>query len=171
MSSVNVRIKIDTSYMDMLDKALPSRVESAVQQAAEDVVKRIKKNWSKVSPSAAGDPPAYVTGFLEDSIKIGKYRDRLGQFSNTKNATQVRVVVEAEYAAALEFGHVYNNGRVLAARPYLRPAIMWMEDGYAEYFKNIFYFDAGINRDYEKEWSFYDRWEDNGEFVFSGGAG
>lgn len=62
-------------------------------------------------PSPPGEPPNRDTGQLDQSITARK-----------TGALTSETAVQAPYAAAQEFGHVYEDGRVLPERPYMRPA-------------------------------------------------
>jgi len=68
------------------------------------------------TPSAAGTPPNNDTGVLADSIAALQFVERKGDIV-------VRVVADAPYAAAQEFG----NSK-LPERPYMRPAAAKMRD-------------------------------------------
>jgi hypothetical protein len=65
--------------------------------------------------SAPGEPPAVDKGDLRRSIG----RELVGN--------RWRVGTSEKRAAALEYGHVYANGRVLAPRPYFRPSAKKLE--------------------------------------------
>ena len=66
--------------------------------------------------SAPGEPPAVDAGRLRSSIGHEEVQ-LLGE------TISIRVGTNVEYAAALEFGNVYKNGRVLLPRPFMRPAL------------------------------------------------
>ena len=67
--------------------------------------------------SAPGEPPAVDLGDLRRSIGREQVEDTW------------RVGTGLARAAALEFGHRYKDGRVLAPRPYMRPAVKRLPEG------------------------------------------
>ena len=105
-----------------------ARVDDAVVGSAMelrgDVVKRIQRGpatgtvYEKYDPrrthqsSAPSEAPASDQGGLVRSVLF----DKVGQMSATVGSDLV-------YARALEFGHVYEDGRVLEARPAWVPAV------------------------------------------------
>lgn len=125
MSDV-LKVVIDTSVLDQLEREMPGKADKFIGQIAFDVEARAKALMSggrsgrayrvpgtsgvMYTASAPGEPPAVVTGALKNSI-------------NAKREGKMRwvVTVGAEQAAALEFGYSPRN---LAPRPYLRPAII-----------------------------------------------
>lgn len=159
MSSVSTMIRLDTSNLDQIMKNLDKNTTAILNKAAGDMYTHIITSWSKVSPSAEGATPARVTGNLEGSIVIGTPR-KGGEFTRYlgTDATSITIEARAEYAAALEYGSVR-----VGARPFMNPALQWLAQRYPKYFKDtLITFRAGVDRDGEREWSFYDRWEDNG---------
>ena len=110
---------VDTSGLDFIDRTAPEIVDQAVKQTVEEVAQDIKQNWSESSPSAPGQPPAIVTGYLDSTIRVLR-RDALGRFATVQNAKVWTIRAEAEYAMALEFGNPVTGA---APRPFLRPAI------------------------------------------------
>lgn len=67
-----------------------------------------KNNMSTSSPSAPGSPPGVDTGNLKGSIKVGEV-----------TADHAILEANADYAGYLEFGT-----RRMAARPFMRPAVL-----------------------------------------------
>ena len=102
-------ISLDVRALRELERRLPGKADEIVGKIALDLEADIKSNFSRVSPSAPGDPPGIDTGLLKNSIQARRKRPMLW-------------IVQAgtEYAAALEFGYPARN---LAARPFIRPAI------------------------------------------------
>lgn len=62
-------------------------------------------------PSAPGEPPNLDTGVLTAGI-----------VARSTGPLKAETVSTADHAAAQEFGHTYDDGRVLPERPYMRPA-------------------------------------------------
>lgn len=67
-----------------------------------------KNNMSTSSPSSPGSPPGIDTGNLKGSIKVGEVTDN-----------HAVLEANANYAGYLEFGT-----RRMAARPFMRPAVL-----------------------------------------------
>lgn len=111
--------KVDTSGLDFVEKEAPIIIDEATRQTAQDIADSVKENWSASSPSAPFTPPAVVTGYLDSTVKVVK-RDAAGRFAVLKNTVSWTVRVEAEYAAALEFGNPVTGA---APRPFLTPAV------------------------------------------------
>lgn len=84
---------------------LESRFETAIKEVAEVGQKSAKALVSGPSPSAPGNPPGIITGYLRDSITLAQ-QDRYHWI----------LLAGAHYALYLEFG-TYK----MAARPFMRP--------------------------------------------------
>ena len=105
------------------------RVGKAVLKTAvslrTDVIRRVQKGpasgrtYGKHTASAPGEAPATDQGSLAESIHFNK----IGTMTATVNS-------DAVYAAALEYGHTYDDGRVIEPRPYFTPAIEAIRDTY-----------------------------------------
>jgi hypothetical protein len=101
-------------------------VDKSIGQSAESIVNRIRYNWSPSPPSDAGNPPAVVTGNLDGSIRADNTgRDTAGQFAKGADIVSWFIRVNAEYAAALEYGFAARN---LAPRPFIAPAVLAEQD-------------------------------------------
>lgn len=174
MSNALARIKLDLSPMDKLDRNLNRELEGVVEQAAYDMVDYIQENWSDSSPSQEGSPPASrnagTSGFLADRVyvKTDKFRGIGGRFVSSNQAISATVVADTEYAAALEYGHFYTNGRYLAPRPFMRPALLWLAQDYPKRFTSVIYHAAGLSKAGGREDFDYD---DNGARNFNMNAG
>ena len=100
-------IQVDYSGLDELQQRLPE-IEAAIAAALTvEIEAEIRQGWSAESPSAAGDPPAQVTGELAASVET--------QQNGMNNS---RIGTSLEYGPMLEFGTAE-----MAARPWLRPAV------------------------------------------------
>lgn len=137
---MQVTFKANTTVLDLLDKNAPKITDRAVREVLEKVKDTIRDNWSAESPSSPGNPPAVVTGYLDQSLKVQR-RDILGRFSTPGNTTSWSLKVNAEYGAALEFGRPEIN---LAPRPFLRPAIKGVEKALGDRIKIGFRFVGGV---------------------------
>jgi hypothetical protein len=100
-------ISADFSKLETLSARLGGLEHQIAEQLAERVIAHIAANWSAVSPSAAGEPPAAVSGALGGSIS-----------TEAGPSGGVRVGTNLAYGRALEFG----TSRMVA-RPWLRPAV------------------------------------------------
>lgn len=119
---MKVHLKSDLSLLDKVDRNIVTLSDKTMGQAAESIIDRIQKNWSMVSPSSPGEPPAIVSGTLSESISTDNAgRNALGQFATAENAVAHYIRVMTDYALALEFGYAARN---LDPRPYMLPAIM-----------------------------------------------
>ena len=108
-----------------------TRVGKAVLKTAvslrTDVIRRVQKGpasgitYGKHTASAPGEAPATDQGGLAESIHFNK----IGTMTATVNS-------DAVYAAALEYGHTYDDGRVIEPRPYFTPAIEAIRDTYVK---------------------------------------
>lgn len=83
-------------------------------------------------PSKPGEPPNLDTGVLTAGI-------------TARLTGSLKAVAEsaAPYAAAQEYGHRYDDGRVLEERPYMRPAAKTVRK---EYVINVSRAVARVNR-------------------------
>ena len=130
---MTLNIKSDFTILDKGERALMPAVDKSLVQSVESITNRIRYNWSPSSPSSPGNPPAVVTGNLDGSISFDHTgRDALGRFASAENATAIYLRIEAEYAAALEFGDPSKN---LAPRPFLAPAVLAEQDEIGDKFK------------------------------------
>ncbi len=107
---ITVETRRDTTVLDRLLRTAPAMALSETIEAAEDVVKDIRSNWSAASPSAPGAPPAKVTGELDMSLDV--------RVQKASGKVQVAILVFAEHGKHLEFG-TYK----MKARPFVRPAM------------------------------------------------
>jgi len=97
---------------------MPMRITSSLEEIADSIIRDVRSNWSPISPSVRGEPPAIVTGTLDRSLKntVSK-RDILGRFIARGQLKYYRLIeVRAPYAAALELKAGLN-------RPFLGPAV------------------------------------------------
>lgn len=123
---MKVHLRTDLSLLDKVDRNITTLTDKTMGEAAESVIDRMQKNWSMVSPSSPGEPPAIVSGNLADSISTDNTgRNALGQFATTENAIAYYIRVMADYAMALEYGYAARN---LDPRPYMLPAILAEQD-------------------------------------------
>ena len=101
-------IKIAWNGEKLIDSTLRAAGEG-VFEGAMILREKIQTNISVVGPphSLPGEAPHLITGKLQDSVKI----------KGNRNIPEARVVVEAPYALALEFGYAARN---LAPRPFIR---------------------------------------------------
>lgn len=121
---MSMRFIADTSGVDYLLKHADEMADAGAYEAVTGIYDYIRANWSSESPSSPGNPPAMVTGYLDQSIKVEK-RDALGRFASAGKAISWVIRVEAEYALALEFG---NDATNLKARPFFHPAVKAIEN-------------------------------------------
>lgn len=81
---------LDPDYRTMVkvEQDLLKNTGFAVEELAQLLVSEIRGNWSLISPSSRGSPPAMVTGNLDSSVKVEEQgRDDLGRFASTENTT------------------------------------------------------------------------------------
>lgn len=123
-SMMGIKFISDTAGVDYLWKHAEDIALPAVHEATQSIHDYIREHWSSSSPSSPGNPPAVVTGYLDQSIKIER-RDALGRFAIIGNAVSYLIKVEADYALALEFGNSATN---LQARPFFIPAVRAVEE-------------------------------------------
>lgn len=121
---ISVRFHVDNSNLERGDASLLNNIGNELGDIADNVVDYIRSNWSPVSPSEPGKPPAVVTGALDASIRADKTgRDVLGRFAGRENTTAWFVRAgdkTAWYAADLEEGRESTN---LLPRPFIEPAL------------------------------------------------
>lgn len=106
------RMEIDRRALDRLQRAIPTMADQVVPVVTAEIVRRIQERWSRGAPSSPGQPPAVVTGLLRNSIQM-----------RPAGRDAMWILVGTEYAVPLEFGT-----RRMAARPFLWPAMRWMQD-------------------------------------------
>lgn len=116
--------KFSTAGADYLLTQADDIAEESVGEVLDNIEADIKDNWSSSSPSDPYNPPAVVTGYLDQSIKTER-RDERGRFASFGNAKRWELRVEADYGLALEFG---VPERMLIERPFFLPAIYRAED-------------------------------------------
>lgn len=122
-----MEIYLNTAVLDQLDREMDGRADKAVGKIAFEVESKAKQLMQggrsgrtyrvpgtkrTYTASAPGEPPAVVTGNLKNSIQTKREKMRVWA-----------VLVSAEYAADLEYGHRTDEGGYVAPRPYLRPAV------------------------------------------------
>jgi HK97 gp10 family phage protein len=105
-----IKVQLDKARLDDLAKNFPDRVDAVSEKVAGDIVAYIHAHFSRTAPhpSRPGDPPAVLTGELKKCVKVRRVKHRY-----------YHVVVNAEYARYLEYGTA-----IMAARPFMRPAVM-----------------------------------------------
>lgn len=123
---IKMKWSIETSGLDFLEENADDLASMSTREAVEWVGDYIQGNWSDNAPSSPGNPPALITGGLEDSISIEQSRDGGGRFAKGWS-----IIFKAPYAAALEFGYGPRN---LKPRPYVRPAIIAAKEVIADFF-------------------------------------
>lgn len=111
--------RLNTSVLDFYNANAKAVLIEATRMTVDSIKADIQSSWSGESPSEPGTPPATVSGYLNDSIKVIR-RDSAGRFSVLDSAVAWTLTVESEYGAAQEYGRPEIN---LAPRPYLRPAL------------------------------------------------
>ena len=125
MPGITVKFERKSSLLEKLRKRVPENAAQITQDAANDAADYMRSHWSSVSPSAPGEPPAVVTGMLDASIEV------VPTGSGAKPTQELRV--QAWYASYLEYGT-----KNMAARPFIRPAMLWLEKSYRSRFKKVF---------------------------------
>lgn len=120
--------QVGPSLLDRLLRGdLVRNTADVTNEAAQDMEKDIRSNWSKSSPSAPGQPPAVVTGALDASVMA------VPEQSLSTGKVTATVQVRDKKARHLEYGT-----RKMAARPFLRPAIQRAKRGHGKRYKVIF---------------------------------
>lgn len=118
---MNIKFFKDTAILDGMVNNQSAYLNPALEATANAVVDYIRGGWSSSSPSSPGQPPAIVTGNLDESVHAENTgRSGAGTFAKGSAVQSWFVQVEAEYAAALEFGSPSTN---LAPRPFISPAL------------------------------------------------
>jgi len=119
---MKIKMKSDFTILDGGMRRLQPMVEKTMSESVESIINRIRYNWSSASPSSPGQPPAVVSGNLDESIKSDNTgRSSAGQFAKGSDISMWFIRVEADYGAALEYGDPSKN---LAPRPYIAPAVL-----------------------------------------------
>ncbi len=124
----DIKIELNTAILDRMDREMDGKADKAVGKIAFEAESKTKQlmqggRTGRVYPvpgspgrtytaSAPGEAPAVVTGMLKSSIQAKREKNRVWA-----------VLVSAEYAADLEYGHRTDEGGYVAPRPYLRPAV------------------------------------------------
>ena len=103
-----MKIILDTRKLDSLNAR--ATAERLVQKLAQDTEGYIKDNFSPVSPSEPGQPPAVDTGNLKNLL-----------LAEPENPLRWVVNSGAEYSLDLEYGT-----HKMAERPFLLPAFHWI---------------------------------------------
>lgn len=124
--------KFDDDDLSALESRIEGRLDEIVQKMAQDTADFIDSNWSAVSPSEPGNPPAIVTGTLRDSVEIDSQgRDLKGRFASSGDVRAWAIRVTAPYAGYLEPPGWLD-------RPYFQPAIDNTYSRISEYFGGFF---------------------------------
>jgi len=114
---IGVFFKNDLSRLSFLERVFPSRADNFARRLAERTAGIMHGSWSPHSPSSPGNPPAKVSGTLDESIEVVHVGQ--GEWS---------VMVGAPYSGFLEDG----TSR-MEPRPFVAPAAeMAMQDMDAE---------------------------------------
>lgn len=130
---IQMKMTSDLSLLDGGLSRLTPMVDKTMEQVTDSIINRIKYNWSSSSPSTPGEPPAVVTGTLDESVtKDNTGRNAKGQFASGSDITAWYIRVEAEYANALEYGDLSKN---LEPRPFVAPALLAEQDDIGEKFE------------------------------------
>lgn len=130
---MTVVFRQDFSGLNALDRTVPINAGKACKNVAQRAVDEIRNNWSPESPSAPGEPPAMVTGYLDSTVEAeNQGRNALGQFASGDSATSYVVRVKAPYADFLEHGT-----RKMEPRPFLLAAVMRAGDSLPDEFKGV----------------------------------
>lgn len=113
---ITTRIRTDYAGMVAAEGILAKGLENGLKSLAEAIVRDVDSNWSSVSPSMRGGPPAVVTGTLRRSVRI-EARDALGRFTSVGGGNVISMAIRygAPYAGILENGPL--------ERPFLDPAV------------------------------------------------
>lgn len=100
-------MQVKTDGLDRFQQHIAGLADDMVVQIAEAVYAEIQAGWSAQSPSEPDEAPAVVSGELAGSITI-----------EPAAGGEIRVGAAAAHGQILEFGT-----EVMAARPWLRPAV------------------------------------------------
>lgn len=109
MFGINVSVRADRNILNNIAKGIDARTDFVTKEAAQMIVDYIDENWSAISPSEPGNPPAVVTGDLRQSYKITN--------KSSGKISAYEIIYASDHAVHLEFG-TYK----MAARPFLEPA-------------------------------------------------
>jgi Bacteriophage HK97-gp10, putative tail-component len=106
-----IKVTIKDNQLPRLRSAAPDKADRAIGALAQEGKSYVVQSFG-TSPSVAGEPPGVDTGFLRSSVQV-------------QNSGQMRreIRVGADYGAYLEFGTTR-----MAARPYMGPMALWLED-------------------------------------------
>lgn len=128
--TIAIAVRLDDAKLRELIRRAPTLADAALEALAREGEAMIVRSFNTSPPgrtyrirrsrrthvaSRAGYPPNVLTGKLRGSINVRRPR-QLERVINTG---------DTEYAAALEFG---SPSRGLAPRPFMRPAVFWMEE-------------------------------------------
>lgn len=102
---IDIRAHVTPNLFAGVMAQIEARAENAIREVAEVGQKSAKALVSGPSPSAPGNPPGIITGWLRDSITLAQ-QDRYHWI----------LLAGAHYSLYLEFG-TYK----MAARPFMRP--------------------------------------------------
>jgi HK97 gp10 family phage protein len=110
------------AFFDRFD----DQVALATNEVADDLVLDMQANWSGYYPpaSAEGETPAIRSGFLDQSVAVASLA------TPTDAGCEASVRVTAAYAGYLEFGT-----SIMAARPFIRPAVFKMRGRVVGYYR------------------------------------
>jgi HK97 gp10 family phage protein len=106
--------EVASMFIDMSDTC-EAILDEATKSAAEIVLKDAK---NKVPVD---------TGKLRDALEISKEKTKKGKVGYQVRSKKLKDG-GVKYAYAVEFGHKKKSGTVVAAQPYLRPAIEQNKD-------------------------------------------
>lgn len=118
-----VTVQLDTRVLDRMRAEAEMKVSTACGEAAAAAVEDMRAHWSGHYPpaSSAGQPPAVRSGHLDASIEL------------IPDGRTGRIIhVKAAYASYLEYG----TSR-MAARPFMRPALMRARRTFGSRFKPV----------------------------------
>lgn len=105
-------------FLIKFNNELTDAMKAITLDATNEMLDLVTKYQTKEQgPSAPNQPPHQFTSRLADSLPEARDVD--------SSPTRIVGIIGStvEYAAALEFGYRYDDGRYLAPRPYVRPAV------------------------------------------------
>ncbi len=117
---IKFSVKIDKVKLEAINRQSPQKASQIVRAMALDGQRDVQQSFG-TSPSAPGDPPGVDTGTLKNSVHV----EPLGPLSQ-------RIVTGVDYDVHLEFGT-----SKMAARPYMGPMAMRLQEHVDDYFKNF----------------------------------
>lgn len=123
-SMMQAVMRLSTAGLDYLFVQADKIAGDGTREVLEGIGQDIKDNWSPESPSDPYTPPAVVSGYLDNSVKMER-RDAAGRFASFGKAVTWLLRIEADYGIALEFG---QPERGLIERPFFMPAVYRAED-------------------------------------------